>query len=74
MSNARNHLGKLDGGRPFWYEQQIGEVMGRFGDGLPRTLDLEGQGLFALGYYQQLVALRSPKNHTLNNRQNGDEE
>ncbi|QKS27684.1 MAG: type I-C CRISPR-associated protein Cas8c/Csd1 [Candidatus Accumulibacter similis] len=74
VSNARNHLGKLDGGRPFWYEQQIGEVMGRFGDGLPRTLDLEGQGLFALGYYQQLVALRSPKNHTLNNRQNGDEE
>jgi CRISPR-associated protein Csd1 len=29
------------------------------GDGTPRILDLEGQGLFALGYYQQLAALRA---------------
>ena len=35
--------------------------MGQLGDSLPRTLDLEGQGLFALGYYQQLAALRSSK-------------
>ena len=33
--------------------------MTRLGDGAPRILDLEGQGLFALGYYQQLAALRA---------------
>lgn len=61
ISNARNHLGKLEPGLAWWYEEQIAKVMGRFGDHAPRVLDLEGQGLFALGYYQQLAALR---NHT----------
>lgn len=60
-SNARNHLGKLGGGMAHWYESQIADVMGRLGDGPPRLLDLEGQGLFALGYYQQLGALREGK-------------
>lgn len=59
VANARNHLGKLEGGLAFWYEQQLAEIMQRIGDSAPRTLDLEGQGLFALGYYQQLAALRA---------------
>ena len=59
VSNARNHLGKLDGGLAWWYEERIAEIMTRLGDGAPRTLNLEGQGLFALGYYQQLAALRA---------------
>ncbi len=59
VSNARNHLGKLEGGLAYWYESQIAEVMSRLGDGAPRILDLNGQGLFALGYYQQLAALRA---------------
>jgi CRISPR-associated protein Csd1 len=57
-ANARNHLSKLDGGLARWYEEQIADVMARLGDGAPRTLDLNGQGLFALGYYQQLAKLR----------------
>lgn len=61
VSNARNHLGKLEGGLSYWYENQIADVMGRLGDGAPRILDLNGQGLFALGYYQQLAALREGK-------------
>ena len=61
VSNARNHLGKLEGGLVYWYESQIADVMGRLGDGAPRILDLNGQGLFALGYYQQLAALRAGK-------------
>lgn len=61
VSNARNHLGKLEGGLAYWYENQIADVMGRLGDGAPRMLDLNGQGLFALGYYQQLAALREGK-------------
>jgi CRISPR-associated protein Csd1 len=59
ISNARNHLGKLDEGRANWYEERIAEVMSRLKDNAPRILDLEGQGLFALGYYQQLAALRA---------------
>ncbi|MEY8688281.1 MAG: type I-C CRISPR-associated protein Cas8c/Csd1 [Leptothrix sp. (in: b-proteobacteria)] len=61
ISNSRNHLNKLDPKREWWYEKQIAHIMGRLGDGAPRTLDLEGQGLFALGYYQQLAALRTSK-------------
>lgn len=58
-SNARNHLGKLEGGLAYWYENQIADVMCRLQDSAPRILDLEGQGLFALGYYQQLATLRA---------------
>jgi CRISPR-associated protein Csd1 len=65
-SNARNHLSKLDGGLAHWYENQIADVMARLGDGAPRILDLNGQGLFALGYYQQLAALRSGNKHKAN--------
>lgn len=74
VGNSRNHLGKLDGGLTYWYEQQIADVMGRLGDKFPRTLDLEGQGLFALGYYQQLAVLRTSKKDTKNSNQNGEPE
>lgn len=60
-ANSRNHLGKLDGKLAWWFESQLAEIMGRLGDGAPRILDLEGQGLFALGYYQQLAALRASR-------------
>ena len=60
-SNARNHLSKLEGGLAHWYENKIADVMCCLGDGAPRILDLNGQGLFALGYYQQLAALRPTK-------------
>ena len=63
-ANARNHLGNLEGGLAYWYEAKIADVMGRLGDGAPRILDLEGQGLFALGYYQQLAALRAGNKNT----------
>jgi len=61
MSNARNHLGKLKPGLAWWYEERVADVMSRLGDRAPRILDLEGQGLFALGYYQQLAALRGDR-------------
>lgn len=72
VGNSRNHLNKLEGGLSYWYEQQIAEVMGKLGDNIPRTLDLEEQGLFALGYYQQLADLRtSKKDGKDNSNQNG---
>lgn len=59
VGNARNHLAKLEPGLAWWYEERIAELMNRFGDAVPRILDLEGQGLFALGYYQKLAELRA---------------
>lgn len=72
VANARNHLSKLDGGLSYWYEQLIADVLGRLGDSIPRTLNLEQQGQFALGYYQQLADLRTNKRDAKeNNVQNG---
>ena len=71
IANARNHLAKLDGGLPWWYEERIAEIMGRLGDEVPRTLDLEGQGLFALGYYQQLAHLRAGGKNGNNDQESG---
>lgn len=59
ISNARNHLAKLDGGLNMWFEDKIADAMCRLGDRIPPMLDLEGQGLFALGYYQQLADMRA---------------
>ena len=47
---AQHHFPKSS--RPVFYQRQLGEVL----DGIPSfpaTLNLEEQGLFALGYYQQ---------------------
>lgn len=64
ISNAKNHLASV-GKSKTWlaprYEGHISEVMCHLGDAPPRALDLEGQGLFALGYYQQLAELRASK-------------
>jgi CRISPR-associated protein Csd1 len=59
VGNARNHLAKLDPKLAWWYEERIAGLMIRFGDAVPRILDLDGQGLFALGYYQKLAELRA---------------
>lgn len=66
MSNAKNHLNKLDGGLAHWFEDKLADIMGQMGDAMPRTLDLERQSLFALGYYQQLAAERESKTKTEN--------
>ena len=66
IANAKNHLNKLDGGLAHWYEDQIAEVMSHVRDNIPATLDLEGQTLFALGYYQQIAADRAGKKGTNN--------
>ena len=58
-ANARHHLAKIEPGLAWWHEERITEIMTRLGDAAPRILDLEGQGLFALGYYQKLAELRA---------------
>jgi len=49
---AQHHLAKLAGGSETFYQKRLGEVV----DGIahfPPTLNMEEQGLFALGYYHQ---------------------
>ncbi|MCG3201625.1 MAG: hypothetical protein NFCOHLIN_01495 [Gammaproteobacteria bacterium] len=63
IRNAQNHLNKPD--KPWLgskFERPMMEIIARLNDDFPRVLDLEGQGLFALGYYQQLAALRAGNN------------
>ena len=70
VSNARNHLAKLEPGLSWWYEERIADVMIKLGDGKDiRILDLEGQGLFALGYYQKLAELRAGNKTTVTKEQ-----
>ncbi len=56
------HLNKLEPGLARWWEDRITGIWTRLGDGVPKTLTLEEQSLFALGYYQQLAALRKRAN------------
>mgnify|MGYP005813279155 CR=1 FL=1 len=75
IANARNHLAKLDSRLAWWYEERIAQIMARLGDAAPRILDLEGQGLFALGYYQKLAELRAGKKpDTTNNNDSAADE
>ena len=60
VANARNHLSKIpspdDRDR---FQVHLEAIHGRLEDAAPAILGLEGQGLFAIGYYQQLAARRA---------------
>lgn len=57
---SQHHLAKIDSeGLRRWNEGRIAGIMAAI-DNIPRTLDLEQQSLFALGYYHQLAADRAP--------------
>ena len=53
------HLNKLDPGLAHWFESKIAAIWAKIRDRLPKTLSLEEQSLFALGYYQQMAADRT---------------
>ncbi|WP_034386599.1 type I-C CRISPR-associated protein Cas8c/Csd1 [Deinococcus sp. YIM 77859] len=55
---SQHHLAKIARDKPglaYTLEQDIAAVWAVLGHTLPRTLSLEEQSLFALGYYQQLA-------------------
>lgn len=58
LRGAQFHLDKLEPGRRSWFDQRIAAAVSRLGDEFPAVLDLKGQGLFALGYYQRIAADR----------------
>lgn len=58
---SQHHLAKLAKdapGRAHWFNTQLAQVWSALGPTLPRTLNLEEQSLFALGFYHQLAHSR----------------
>jgi CRISPR-associated protein Csd1 len=73
VRTSQFHLNKLDPGLAYWYEARIADIWGRVKEDPPRTLSLEEQSLFAMGYYQQLaqrVAKRKPEDQNENEENN----
>lgn len=60
MMLAQHHLSKADNGT--WINRQIGEAVDLLEGGFPSTLDLEEQGQFIVGYYQQNKDFYTPSN------------
>lgn len=55
VKGSQSHLGKLRKDKPGYHvnlQRKLADVMGAIHE-FPRTLSLEDQGLFALGYYHQ---------------------
>jgi CRISPR-associated protein Csd1 len=74
VRTAQFHLNKLDGGLAHWYENRLADVWSRVGDTVPRTLSIEEQSLFALGYYHQLAYdRRGPSSTTPERGENAEE-
>ncbi len=60
VNNAQPHLAKMRKGKgDGWAQRLLQDVLSAVGDHFPKTLSLQRQGLFALGYYHQ-KAYRSP--------------
>lgn len=56
VRNAQFHLAKIEAGLRQWHDSRLAGVLARIRDQVPKTLTLEEQSLFALGYYQQKAA------------------
>lgn len=63
LAGSQHHLNKLDSpGLRHWFESLIGEIVTSVGPSFPKSLSLEKQALFALGYYQQIA--QNQKKHS----------
>lgn len=52
---SNHHLRKIEKGREVYFEKKLTELMSKLhgGEALPKTLSLDEQGMFILGYYHQ---------------------
>jgi len=75
IRNSQFHLNKLESrGLAYWYEERIADICSKLGQDLPRTLNLEEQSLFALGYYQQMADMRKGKTtEAIDGKESSDE-
>lgn len=62
MKLTQSHLGKLNKDAEIYYEKLIQEILSNLNDFFPRALNMEKQGMFILGYYQQKEKLYEHKN------------
>jgi CRISPR-associated protein Csd1 len=54
LRNARNHVSDaLKRGKGKWVESRLNEIFDRLPPEFPKTLNLEAQGRFAVGYYHE---------------------
>ena len=62
--SSANHLALLrkgdKGGLAYWFDQQIDEILSGMDTAFPRSLRLEDQGRFAIGYHHQREPKREP--------------
>lgn len=65
----QNHIAKLDG-KGIRYEKLLDEIVFKLNCSFPKRLDLEGQGRFILGYYQQRVDLWKKQNNNMQSQNN----
>lgn len=54
---AQSHLGKLDTGSQIYFEKLIQDILSNLNDSFPKAMNMEKQGMFILGYYQQKESL-----------------
>ena len=57
---SQYHLSKLEGGG-IYYKNMLNEIASKIGGSFPKTMTLEQQGEFALGYYHQNAEMYSAK-------------
>lgn len=61
--NSANHLASLrkseKGGLAYWFDQEIDSIFGGLDTDFPRSLRLEEQGRFAIGYHHQRATRRA---------------
>lgn len=77
LRNTQNHLGKVRKDKPglaISREKTISEIVAELGASFPRSLRIEAQGEFALGYYQQRQAFFTKQTNTENENLSGEEE
>ncbi len=58
IQNSNAHLNKMSEKLSYLYTGKLATVMSAIKGDIPKTLTLEEQTLFALGYYQQIAAVR----------------
>ncbi|HPT78925.1 MAG TPA: type I-C CRISPR-associated protein Cas8c/Csd1 [Candidatus Atribacteria bacterium] len=70
---SQHHLDKISKdkkGLAIWYEKMLSEIMEQIDiDDIPLVVGLEGQTLFALGYYQQKAQLYKSKAESKENKE-----
>jgi CRISPR-associated protein Csd1 len=59
LRNTQHHLSRLRKDKPglaVMFDNEMGEIMDQLESAFPRTLGMESQGRFAIGYYQETQA------------------